>query len=89
MDAGTENVNVAKMQMFLHDDEEGKSVIVGASTSNVRIESWWGQYRKHNAEYFIGLFHGLQSQGNFSGDELDKELVRFCFLKVVQVNCIH
>jgi hypothetical protein len=87
IDAGTENVYVAKMQMFLHGDDSGKSVITGASTGNVRIESWWSRYRKQNAENFIGIFHGLQSTGHFCGDETDKELVRFCFLQVIQVMC--
>ena len=83
MDAGTENGTVAKVQRVLTDDDS--SVIIGVSTVNIRIESWWGQYRTSNAEYFTSMFHELLNTGDFSGDDVDKELMRFCFLAVVQV----
>ena len=83
MDAGTENGTVAKIQRVLTDDDS--SVIIGVSTAHIRIESWWGQYRTSNAEYFISMFHELLNTGDFSGDDVDKELMRFCFLPVVQV----
>ena len=83
MDAGTENGTVAKVQRVLTDDDS--SVIIGVSTANIRIESWWGQYRTSNAEYFTSMFHELLNTGDFSGDDVDKELMRFCFLPVVQV----
>lgn len=86
IDKGTENVHVTTVQKFLHDDQNnGTSVIIGPSLSNVKIESWWGWYRKQNAEFYIALFHGLQNMGEFTGDEADKELIRFCFMKIIQV----
>ena len=70
----------------LHGDgDNGNSVIIGASHGNVKIESWWGFYRKHNAEFFMTLFHGLRNEGLFCGDETDKEVLRFCFLNIIQV----
>ena len=86
LDAGTENVNIAKMQRFLHDDEDnGNSVIIGASHHNVKIESWWAQYRKHNSEFFLSMFHGLANEGLFTGDVIEQELVCFCFLNIILV----
>ena len=56
------------------------------STLNTRIERWWGQYRRANSEFFIAMFHELQATGDYTGDAIDKELVRFCFLTVIQVS---
>jgi hypothetical protein len=83
VDAGTENVNLNFLQEFFTNEN---SVIVGESTANTRIESWWGQYRKQNAEYFIALFHQLLEDGDFTGDLIDKELMRFCFTGIIQVS---
>jgi hypothetical protein len=89
-DRGTENACVAKMQEIFRtgaaDALNGpRSFRYGRSTANQRIESWWAMYRKQNAEFWITLFHQLQEQGHFSGDTLDKELCRFCFMELVQV----
>jgi hypothetical protein len=51
VDRGTENVNVEAMQQFFRrlstDDFSGdKSFMYGRSTSNQRIESWWGNAAK-------------------------------------------
>ena len=43
-------------------------------------------YRKQNAEFWIALFHQIQSEGHFSGDLIDKELSRFCFTDLIQGN---
>ena len=90
VDAGTENVNINLLQDFLIDNEDlnATSVITGSSTRNIRIESWFAQYRKCNAEYYISLFHLIQSDGDFTGDMVDKELIRFCFLNIIQVKSI-
>lgn len=86
MDPGTENVNVDTLQRFLHDDDnDNNHVIIGSSHTNQRIEHWWGQYRKENAEYLMMIFKQLQSTGMFIGDDTDKDLIRFCFMDVVQV----
>lgn len=82
VDAGTENVHMKTLHEFLTDDN---AVLVGESTANTRIESWWAQYRRQNSEYFISMFHGLKEDGHFTGDKVDKELIRFCFSNLIQV----
>ena len=57
-DLGTENVVVWDVQTFLHrhdiDNRSGAlSYIVETSTSNQRIESWWGILRMEGMEYWI------------------------------------
>ncbi|XP_071963513.1 uncharacterized protein [Antedon mediterranea] len=74
--------------MFLrnHDDTFAgkKSYLSGQSTANQRIESWWGQLRKQCTEFWILIFKYLIHEGHFSGDLLDKELVRFVFMRLIQ-----
>ncbi|KAK0134211.1 hypothetical protein N1851_030223 [Merluccius polli] len=54
-DLGTENVVVRDIQTYLrHSDADSRSgeqsYIAGASTTNQRIESWWGMLRKEGME---------------------------------------
>lgn len=89
-DNGTENGHVAEMQMFLrrnHPDVFAmeKSFLYGRSTGNQRIESWWGILRKQSVQFWINVFQGIKENGYFSGDFLDKNLIQFCFLNLVQV----
>lgn len=89
-DNGTENGHVANMQMFLrrhHTDvfAGDKSFLHGRSTGNQRIESWWGILRKQCVQFWMNLFKDLQEYGHFSGEFLDKNLIQFCFLDLVQV----
>ncbi|XP_034552285.1 uncharacterized protein LOC117821856 [Notolabrus celidotus] len=87
-DLGTENVHVNRLQNFLREDDNGTThgpcVLQGRSTANQRIESWWGQYRRQNADYWRDLFQEFQSVGDFNGDIVDKGLIQFCFLDVIQ-----
>ncbi|CAK6984265.1 uncharacterized protein LOC115380193, partial [Scomber scombrus] len=87
-DLGTENVHVNRFQCFLREDDNGTvhgpCVLQGRSTANQRIESWWGNYRRQNAEYWRDLFQEFQSAGEFNGDMVDKGLIQFCFLDVIQ-----
>ncbi|XP_049322555.1 uncharacterized protein LOC125806138 [Astyanax mexicanus] len=88
-DMGTENVTIKDIQMYLRrnneDDRAGNaSYITGTSTANQRIESWWGQMRKAGVEHWIQLFGELKDEGLFSGDFLDKALVQFCFMAIIQ-----
>lgn len=89
IDEGTENVNISVLQQecsqYYWGEELSYCVLKGKSTSNQRIESWWNQYRRQNSEYYIELFQRLTMEGNFCGDEVDKELIRFCFLQIIQV----
>ena len=89
-DRGTENGHVEHFQTFLREDNVNPNINercfqYGRSTANQRIESFWGILRKQNAEFWIALFKELVDQGHFSGDQKDKELVRFCFMALVQV----
>lgn len=88
-DFGTENVHVNRLQEFLREDltgtVHGPCVFQGTSPANQRIESWWGIYRRQNADYWMDMFKELQSTGDFTGDATDKCLIRFCFLSLIQV----
>ncbi|KAF3833193.1 hypothetical protein F7725_026858, partial [Dissostichus mawsoni] len=88
-DRGTENGHVREMQLFLrrnqtdHHAGEG-SFIYGCSTANQRIESWWGVLRKQSVQFWMDTFKTLKDDGYFTGDFLDKNLVQFCFLNLLQ-----
>ncbi|KAK0134343.1 hypothetical protein N1851_005019 [Merluccius polli] len=88
-DRGTENGHVEGMHNFLrreHGDAFAgeKSFLYGRSTANQRIESWWGILRKQSVQFWMNLFKSVQDAGHFSGDSLDKSLMQFCFLELVQ-----
>lgn len=87
-DFGTENGHVRDFQRFLRRNvqQEYNSYMEGASTANQRIESWWGFLRKECMEFFISLFVDLKDRGLFDGGFLDKNLIRFCFLGIIQVS---
>ena len=89
-DRGTENGHVRQIQHFLrsnaNDSFAGEnSFMYGRSTSNQRIESWWGILRKQNAQFWMNLFEQIKDEGLFSGNFLDKSLIQFCFLNIIQV----
>jgi len=81
-DLGTENVNVEQMQLFLRGDQS--AFIYGRSVNNQRIECWWGMLRRQNMQFWINLFEELKEE-DFTGSFIDKSLVQFCFLHLVQV----
>ncbi|KAL4009634.1 hypothetical protein ACER0C_003486 [Sarotherodon galilaeus] len=88
-DRGTENGCVEQMQMFLrrnHTDSFAgeKSFLYGRSTANQRIEGWWATLRKQSAQFWMNLFQSFQDDGHFTGDFLDKSLIQFCFLNLIQ-----
>ncbi|XP_031358157.1 uncharacterized protein LOC116181857 [Photinus pyralis] len=87
-DLGTENRHVEQMQIFLRNNLESDDslppFIYGSSTHNQRIEAWWGILRKHNAQFWMDIFEDLKNEGKFSGTILDKALVQYCFLHLVQ-----
>ncbi|KAI9541202.1 hypothetical protein NQZ68_032986 [Dissostichus eleginoides] len=72
------------MQMFLrrnHPDSFAgeRSFLYGRSTANQRIEGWWGILRKQSAQFWMKL-----SRKMGTGDFLDKSLIQFCYLNLVQ-----
>ncbi|XP_029977959.1 uncharacterized protein LOC115410444 [Sphaeramia orbicularis] len=88
-DPGTENAYVRDMQRFLrrnHTDVYAgdQSFIYGCSTANQRIESWWGVLRKQCIQFWMDVFQTLREDAHFTGDFLDKNLMQFCFLNIIQ-----
>ncbi|KAK0151963.1 hypothetical protein N1851_006662 [Merluccius polli] len=87
-DLGTENCVMGQMQVFLrstHDDEfSERCYITGSSNHNQRIEQWWGFLRTHHAQYWINTFQDLKHQDHFSGDFLDKNLIQFTCLEIIE-----
>ena len=69
-DLGTENIYVKQFQLAF-----GKKYLDGPSSANQRIEGFLGQLRKQCAEYWMQLFHELQSDGDFTGNYLDNQLL--------------
>lgn len=59
--------------------------LYGTSRCNQRIESWWGILRKEFAQFWMNVFESFKDDGYYSGDYLDQELIRFCFLEIIQV----
>lgn len=94
-DRGTENQYVEQLQIFLrhnHDDNfaDEKSFLYGSSVNNQRIERFWGILRKECIQHWIDSFNMLKDEFDaFSGDFLDKNLVRFTFTKIIQVKEYH
>lgn len=86
-DCGTENGHVESMQRFLKEmrDTNSPAFIYGRSTGNQRIESWWSQLRQHNAQFWINLFEKLKADGYYDGLHLDKSVLQFCFMDLIQV----
>lgn len=92
-DFGTENSHIKRMQQFLrrngHDTLAGRnSFLQGTSHHNQRIESWWSFLRKHCTQFWMNLFSHLKDDGFFTGTYLDKALIQFCFLNLIQVMLI-
>ena len=89
-DFGTENGLVRQAQTFLRrngtDSMAGTgSFLYGKSTTNQRIEAWWCMLRRQCAQYWLDILHTLREDGHFNGGLLHKNLIQFCFMKLVQV----
>lgn len=89
-DNGTENTHVRDLQRLLRRDGQDafggmRSFLSGRSTMNQRIEYWWAFLRKECTDFWLNLFLTLKHSGNFDGDFVDRNLLLFCFLGLVQV----
>nr|XP_033492050.1 uncharacterized protein LOC117263018 [Epinephelus lanceolatus] len=86
-DLGTENGQVRGFQRFLvptPPDSTLDSYLDGASTANQRIEYWWGFLRSQCVEFWLSLFGDLRDNGFFDGGFLDKSLLQFCCMGLIQ-----
>ena len=88
-DRGTENGHVENMLKFLRyehlDEFSNQCFLYGSSNHNQRIEAWWSYLRNHNAQFWMSHFQALKNEDKFTGDFLDKNLLQFCFMNLIQV----
>lgn len=90
-DQGTENGNIAVTQRFFRrlarDDFGGeKSFMYGRSTSNQRIEAWWGILRKQCSDWWITYFKDLRDAGLFCDDDIvHRECLKFSFMDIIHM----
>lgn len=87
-DHGTENVLVKSFQNTLkekYSDSSHPAHLYGSSPNNQRIEAFWGQLRKQSIQFFMNLFQKLKEDNSFDGGEIDKAVLRYCFLELIQV----
>ena len=87
-DLGTENGYVRGIQHFLvptHPDGTHDSYLEGVSTANQRIEYWWDFLRRECAEFWLCFFADLRDNGLSDGGFLDKSLLQFCCMGLIQV----
>lgn len=71
-----------------HDDRlrGQKSYIKGKSVHNQRIESYWGQLRKHTADFYIQLFKDMEKRNLFDGSPFDIMCMQFCFGPLIKAD---
>lgn len=88
-DLGTENCYIEQMQMFLRHDHlvsfSHRCYLYGSSNHNQSIENWWGFLRKQHAQFWMNLFQDLKDSDSFSGEFLDKSLIQFTCLEIIEV----
>ena len=89
-DRGTENGHVKTIQVYLrseHDDELSgeNSFVYGKSTGNQRIESFWGQLRRHCVQFWMDLFKDMVSTGQLdTSNKIHMLTLRYCFLHLIR-----
>ena len=83
-DCGTENVNVAILQRFFHNQDQ--SFLYGKSSSNQRIEAWWGMLKRGGMDWWINFFKDLRDNcGLYLEDDfIEVECLKFCFMPVIR-----
>ena len=91
-DHGTENVLVQDLHVGLrstfNDSFSGqKSFRKGKSSSNQRIERWWGVLRQQCVNFWMNLFKDLISLGVLdNGDPVHINALRFCFMDLIEAD---
>lgn len=91
-DMGTENTLIECVQKYFHEimnNEEDDSVLppflYGTSHANQRIKVWWAMLRRQNSQYWINRFQQLKEDGIFNGTIVDKSVLQYCFMDLIQV----
>ncbi|CAG2247999.1 unnamed protein product [Mytilus edulis] len=90
MDAGTENVIVERIQIALrsfHADSMAghRSVSIGRSTANQKIEMLWSFLMRNFTTFWRNLFKDMVDEGILNNaDPVHLECIRFCFLPLIQ-----
>lgn len=84
-DEGTENGHVEAMQTLFRGEDD-ISFQSGTSKLNQRIEAWWGMLRKECGQYWMDLFKSLADDGLYDGVYVDRNLLQFCFMDMMQVS---
>lgn len=89
-DRGTENSVISFLQPFFRyncaDNMAGlNSFIYGKSTTNQKIESWWGSLRRQGIHWWICKLKDLRDSGRFDSlNQIHVECLRFCCSRVLQ-----
>ncbi|KAL4219197.1 hypothetical protein ACF0H5_021779 [Mactra antiquata] len=82
-DPGTENILVARMQRALADKDS--AFIYGTSTSNQRIERFWGLLRQYKADFWIDHFKTLIADGLYDRDNpLERLCMQYSYMDYLQ-----
>ena len=85
---GTENSTAKLLQVYFRHGQDRfvgvNSFIMGKSTSNQRIESWWSVLRKQGVQFWMNFFKDLRSTDLFRDDIIHQECARLCFMGVLQ-----
>lgn len=88
-DEGTENSLIRDFQESLKRKYNAAAghpaYISGSSPLNQRIESYWGMLRRQCIQFYMNAFQELVENGTFDGGDFDKEILRYCFLELIQV----
>jgi len=89
-DRGTENSLISGIQPYLRDGHSDslareKSFMHGKSTSNQRIERFWGHVRKNCAQFWMNLFKNMIDRQLFdNSNPIHIDCIRYCFMDLIQ-----
>lgn len=89
-DHGTENVQVYDLHTTLRKDHNddfagNSSFMYGKSSSNQRIERWWGILRTQCVQFWMNLFKDLVAIGALdTGSNFHIAALRFCFMNLIE-----
>ncbi|XP_037095438.1 uncharacterized protein LOC119115232 isoform X1 [Syngnathus acus] len=88
-DPHPENMCIRKVQGFLHGKQKDynrgeQNYIDECNTTKEQKESWFLILCEKSFENWTKVFQNLKENGLFTGSDMDKELIKFCFLKPIQ-----